>query len=113
MGVQVRHGLDDARVGSSLGITTSRSDRSAIASKPKHSGVSSEPGHSGVTSKPNHPVITSKSNPSNIHAPSNAHPDEDEGDNASLMMEDDPNDSSFGEMSFDMDALEETMKMYD
>jgi hypothetical protein len=54
----------------------------------------------GVTSKPNQSAITSKSNP-------------DEDDNASLMIEDDPNDSSFGEMSFDMDALEEAMKMYD
>jgi hypothetical protein len=42
-----------------------------------------------------------------------AHPDED--DDASLMMEDHPNDSSFGdiEMSFDMNVLEETIKMYD
>lgn len=45
-----------------------------------------------------------------------AQPDKKENDDASLLMvEDDPNDSSFGDidMSFDMDALEETMKMYD
>ena len=64
-----------------------------------------------ITAKPNNPAMT---NPSNIHIRSNpncAHPDE-EDDNASLMME---YDSSFGDIdrSFDMDALEESMKMYD
>ena len=117
VGVQVRRAEEGSRVGSSLGVINSRSDRSAIASKPSYSGVSSKPNNSGVSSQPSHSAITSQSNPSsNMHLPSNAkcaHPDEDEGDNASLMMEDDPNDSSFGEMSFDMDALEETMKMYD
>ena len=111
--VQVRHASDEARVDSSLG-NTSRS-KSVITSKPipNHSGVPPKPNHSSVISKPNHSVIASKANPSNIHTPSNSHPDED--DNASLMIEDDPNDSSFGDidMSFDMDALEETMKMYD
>jgi hypothetical protein len=99
VGVQVRHALDGSGVDSSLGIITSNSkleskDHSAITSKPKSD-------YSGVISKPNHSAITSKSNPSNIHiiVPSNpkcAHPDEDEID-----------------MSFDMDALEKTMKMYD
>ena len=114
-GVQVRHTSDDSRVvDSSLGITSGST--SVITSKPvlNHSGVPPKPSHSGVPPKPNHSAISSKSsNPSNIHTPSNSHPDED--DNASLMIEDDPNDSSFGDidMSFDMDALEETMKMYD
>ena len=111
-GVQVRHASDDSRVDASLGITST----SEITSKPipNHAGVPPKPSHSGVISMPNHSAIASKaSNPSNIHIPSNSHPDED--DNASLMIEDDPNDSSFGDidMSFDMDALEETMKMYD
>ena len=112
-GVQVRHASDEARVDSSLGITSG--SKSVITSKPvpNHSGVPLKPNHSGVPPKPNHSGIASKSNPSNIHTPSNSHPNED--DNASLMIEDDPNDSSFGDidMSFDMDALEETMKMYD
>ena len=103
-GVQVRHASDDARVDASLGITSG--SKSVITSKPI-------PNHAGVPPKPNQAAIASKANPSNIHTPSNTHPDED--DNASLMIEDDPNDSSFGDidMSFDMDALEETMKMYD
>ena len=94
MGVQVRHASDDSRV-DSLGITST--SKSVITPKPNHAGV---------TSKLNHPAITS---PLNIHIPSNpncAQPDEE----ASLMMGDDPNDSSFGniDMSFDMDASEET-----
>ena len=94
MGVQVRYASDDSRV-DSLGITST--SKSVITPKPNHAGV---------TSKPNHPAITS---PLNIHIPSNpncAQPDEE----ASLMMGDDPNDSSFGniDMSFDMDASEET-----
>ena len=114
-GVQVRHASDDSRVvDSSLGITSG--SEAVITSKPipNHSGVPSKPNHSVISSKTNHSEISSKSsNPSNIHTPSNSHPDED--GNASLMIEDDPNDSSFGDidMSFDMDALEETMKMYD
>ena len=114
-GVQVRHASDDSRVvDSSLGITSG--SKSVITSKPipNHSGVPPKPNHSTISSKPDHSGIASKSsNPSDIHIPSNSHPDED--DNASLMIEDDPNDSSFGDidMSFDMDALEETMKMYD
>ncbi|EDR06153.1 uncharacterized protein LACBIDRAFT_328929 [Laccaria bicolor S238N-H82] len=65
-------------------------------------GVPPKPNCSSVTSKP----IASKSN-SKCAQP-------DENDDASLLMvEDDPNDSSFGDidMSFDMDALEETMKI--
>ena len=95
--VQDRHPLGDSRVDS---LSISSMSKSEITSKPNHAGVPSEP---------NHPAITS---PSNIHIPFNpncAHPDE-EDDNASLTMGDDPNDSSFGDndMPFDIDALEQT-----
>ena len=45
--------------------------------------------------------------------PPNSHSDQD--DNASLMIEDAPNDSSFGDIdiSFDMEALEEAINLYD
>lgn len=94
LGVQVRHDSSGSK------------SKSVITSKPipNCSGVPPKPNCSSVTSKP----IASKSN-SKCAQP-------DENDDASLLMvEDDPNDSSFGDidMSFDMDALEETMKMYD
>ena len=94
MGIQARRSSNDLRVDSPQG-STSKSDHSL-----------------GITSKPNQAAIASKSYASNIHIPSNSH--SDQNDNASLMIEDAPKDSSFGDIdiSFDMEVLEGTIKMY-
>ena len=93
MGVQARRFSNDLRVDSPQGIT-SKSDHSL-----------------GITSKPNQAAIASKSYASNIHIPSDSH--SDQNDKASLMIEDAPNGSSFGDIdiSFDMEALEGTIKV--
>ena len=68
-----------------------------ITSKSDHFlAITLNPNHSGVSPKPNQAAIASKS-VSNIHTPSTSHSDQD--DNASLMIEDAPNESSFGDKS--------------
>ena len=76
-------------------------------------GGTSKSDHSLAITSKNHAEIASKSNASNIYMPPNSHSDQD--DNASLMIEDAPNDSSFGDIdiSFDMEALEEAINLYD